>query len=195
MADDTTPHLRRRGGPAALCRGQRCEPARAAEDPRGPRLAPRRHGQPDRHHGAARARDARRAGPARPGAHGRAGHARRRLPAGVRGPAGELPAPTSDGKIVLPGLRRAIVPKTQGQRDYLQAISNHDIVVGIGPPAPARPISPSPRRSRRWRGSGSSASSWPAPRSRPASRSASSPATCRPRSTPTCGRCTMRWRT
>jgi len=48
-------------------------------------------------------------------------------------PPGELPPPTSDGKIVLPGLRRAIVPKTQGQRDYLQAITNHDIVVGIGP--------------------------------------------------------------
>jgi phosphate starvation-inducible protein PhoH and related proteins len=42
-------------------------------------------------------------------------------------------APGGDGKIVLPGLRRAIVPKTQGQRDYLQAIANHDIVVGIGP--------------------------------------------------------------
>jgi len=38
-----------------------------------------------------------------------------------------------EGKIVLPGLRRAIVPKTQGQRDYLQAISSNDIVVGIGP--------------------------------------------------------------
>src|SRR5215210_6212661 len=48
-------------------------------------------------------------------------------------PTGELPAQTSDGKIVLPGLRRAIVPKTQGQRDYLQAISTHDIVVSIGP--------------------------------------------------------------
>ena len=42
-------------------------------------------------------------------------------------------APGTDGKIVLPGLRRAISPKTQGQRDYLQAIANHDIVVGIGP--------------------------------------------------------------
>jgi phosphate starvation-inducible PhoH-like protein len=49
------------------------------------------------------------------------------------GPSPELAAQPSDGKIVLPGLRRAIVPKTQGQRDYLQAISNHDIVVGIGP--------------------------------------------------------------
>src|SRR5919108_4078780 len=33
------------------------------------------------------------------------------------GLAAELPAQTTDGKIVLPGLRRAIVPKTQGQRD------------------------------------------------------------------------------
>ncbi len=39
----------------------------------------------------------------------------------------------TDQKILLPGLRRAIVPKTQGQRDYLQAISTHDIVVAIGP--------------------------------------------------------------
>jgi len=49
------------------------------------------------------------------------------------GPSSELPPQTSDGRIVLPGLRRAIVPKTQGQREYLQAISGHDIVVGIGP--------------------------------------------------------------
>ncbi|MBA2627101.1 MAG: PhoH family protein [Gemmatimonadales bacterium] len=46
---------------------------------------------------------------------------------------GEQPAQTADGRIVLPGLRRAIVPKTQGQRDYLQAIATNDIVVGIGP--------------------------------------------------------------
>jgi phosphate starvation-inducible protein PhoH and related proteins len=45
----------------------------------------------------------------------------------------EMPAQVQEGKIVLPGLRRAIVPKTQGQRDYLQAITNHDIVVSIGP--------------------------------------------------------------
>jgi phosphate starvation-inducible protein PhoH and related proteins len=38
-----------------------------------------------------------------------------------------------EGKIVLPGLRRAIAPKTQGQRDYVHAISTTDIVVGIGP--------------------------------------------------------------
>jgi phosphate starvation-inducible PhoH-like protein len=51
----------------------------------------------------------------------------------AEGSSGELPPQTADGKIVLPGLRRAIMPKTQGQRDYLQAISNHDIVVSIGP--------------------------------------------------------------
>ena len=43
------------------------------------------------------------------------------------------PPPGADGRIVLPGLRRAIAPKTQGQRDYLQAIAANDIVVGIGP--------------------------------------------------------------
>ncbi|HTC24329.1 MAG TPA: PhoH family protein [Gemmatimonadales bacterium] len=49
------------------------------------------------------------------------------------GPPADGAAPPGDGKILLPGLRRAIVPKTQGQRDYLQAISSNDIVVGIGP--------------------------------------------------------------
>ena len=39
----------------------------------------------------------------------------------------------SDQKIVLPGMRKAITPKTQGQKDYLAAVGVHDIVVGIGP--------------------------------------------------------------
>jgi phosphate starvation-inducible PhoH-like protein len=39
----------------------------------------------------------------------------------------------SDLRIILPGLRRVIQPKTAGQREYLQAIAQHDIVVGIGP--------------------------------------------------------------
>ncbi len=43
------------------------------------------------------------------------------------------PPPVADGRIVLPGLRRAIAPKTQGQREYLAAIAANDIVVGIGP--------------------------------------------------------------
>jgi phosphate starvation-inducible PhoH-like protein len=41
--------------------------------------------------------------------------------------------PVADGRIVLPGLRRAIAAKTQGQREYLQAIAANDIVVSIGP--------------------------------------------------------------
>jgi len=42
--------------------------------------------------------------------------------------------PTADPvKIILPGLRRVIQPKTGGQREYLRAIADHDIVIGIGP--------------------------------------------------------------
>lgn len=37
------------------------------------------------------------------------------------------------GRIVLPGARKAIVPKSEGQRRYLDAIEQNDIVVGIGP--------------------------------------------------------------
>jgi phosphate starvation-inducible PhoH-like protein len=48
------------------------------------------------------------------------------------GPSPEPPGAV-DSKIILPGLRRIIAPKTQGQRDYLHAISGHDIVVSIGP--------------------------------------------------------------
>jgi phosphate starvation-inducible PhoH-like protein len=51
----------------------------------------------------------------------------------AEGPPADGAATTGEGRIVLPGLRRAIVPKSQGQRDYLQAISANDIVVGIGP--------------------------------------------------------------
>ena len=83
--------------------------------------------------GAGGARDAGGAGADRPRPDRRAGHAGRRVPPRGRRAERREPAPAGDGKIVLPGLRRAISPKTQGQRDYLQAIANHDIVVGIGP--------------------------------------------------------------
>ncbi|HEX6316448.1 MAG TPA: PhoH family protein [Gemmatimonadaceae bacterium] len=36
-------------------------------------------------------------------------------------------------RIVLPGVRRVIQPKTPGQADYLRLITDNDIVVGIGP--------------------------------------------------------------
>jgi phosphate starvation-inducible PhoH-like protein len=42
-------------------------------------------------------------------------------------------APGHEFQIILPGLRRVIQPKTRGQRAYLAAIAEHDIVVGIGP--------------------------------------------------------------
>jgi phosphate starvation-inducible PhoH-like protein len=48
------------------------------------------------------------------------------------GPSAE-PLGSMDYKIILPGLRRVIAPKTQGQREYLEAVATHDIVVGIGP--------------------------------------------------------------
>jgi phosphate starvation-inducible PhoH-like protein len=36
-------------------------------------------------------------------------------------------------RIVLPGVRRVIQPKTPGQADYLKLMADNDIVVGIGP--------------------------------------------------------------
>jgi phosphate starvation-inducible PhoH-like protein len=36
-------------------------------------------------------------------------------------------------RIVLPGIRKVIQPKTSGQSDYLKLIAENDIVVGIGP--------------------------------------------------------------
>jgi phosphate starvation-inducible protein PhoH and related proteins len=38
-----------------------------------------------------------------------------------------------DFRIVLPGLRRIVTPKTAGQRAYVQAMLDNDIVVSIGP--------------------------------------------------------------
>ncbi len=51
----------------------------------------------------------------------------------AEGPAAEIAQADGDARIVFPGLKRPIVPKTQGQREYLQAIASYDIVVGIGP--------------------------------------------------------------
>ena len=43
------------------------------------------------------------------------------------------PARNGECKIVLAGMRKAVAPKTAGQRAYVQAIYDHDIVIGIGP--------------------------------------------------------------
>jgi len=39
----------------------------------------------------------------------------------------------SEIRIALPGSRRVIVPKSEGQRDYVASIAQNDIVIGIGP--------------------------------------------------------------
>src|SRR5687768_10881896 len=36
-------------------------------------------------------------------------------------------------RIVLPGIRKIIRPKTRGQNEYLRLIMDNDIVIGIGP--------------------------------------------------------------
>lgn len=38
-----------------------------------------------------------------------------------------------DARIILPGVRKIIQPKTPGQAEYLRLIADNDIVVGIGP--------------------------------------------------------------
>ncbi len=65
-------------------------------------------------------------------------HAKQRLPLdpddvlrfSMEGPAREQGAP---GRFVLPGIRKVIQPKTQGQGDYMQKMIDNEIVVGIGP--------------------------------------------------------------
>ncbi len=47
-------------------------------------------------------------------------------PEGIVSPAGEI-------RIALPGSRRVIVSKSEGQRVYVSAIAENDIVIGIGP--------------------------------------------------------------
>ncbi|MDH3272855.1 MAG: PhoH family protein [Gemmatimonadota bacterium] len=41
--------------------------------------------------------------------------------------------PDDEVRIALPGSRRVIVPKSDGQRTYINAIQNNDIVISIGP--------------------------------------------------------------
>jgi phosphate starvation-inducible PhoH-like protein len=41
--------------------------------------------------------------------------------------------PDDDLRIAIPGSRKVITPKSEGQRRYLRAIGDHDVVIGIGP--------------------------------------------------------------
>ncbi len=51
----------------------------------------------------------------------------------VQSASGALSRLAEGGRIVVPGAKKAISPKTEGQRLYLEAIEKNDIVVGIGP--------------------------------------------------------------
>ena len=138
MTDDThhPAPLHRRRRPAAVRGRERREPARAAARPSGSasRSAATRVDL------TGTAEQLERATPVVQGLldlapDGRAGHARRRLPAGGGGPA-ERAARAPDRRRQDRAARASAAPscpRRQGQRDYLQAISNHDIVVGIGP--------------------------------------------------------------
>lgn len=44
-----------------------------------------------------------------------------------------LVSPEEELRIALPGIRKVISPKTEGQRTYLEAMINNDVVIGIGP--------------------------------------------------------------
>ncbi|MEX2181036.1 MAG: PhoH family protein [Gemmatimonadaceae bacterium] len=48
----------------------------------------------------------------------------------MEGPARDQGAP---GRFVLPGVRKIIQPKTQGQGEYMQQMLENEIVIGIGP--------------------------------------------------------------
>ncbi len=50
----------------------------------------------------------------------------------ARGPEGVV-SPETDVQIALPGSRKVIRPKSDGQRKYVTAIKENDVVIGIGP--------------------------------------------------------------
>ena len=100
------------------------------------------------------------------------------------------------GRVVVAGPRKTITAKSEGQAKYLAAIEENDIVVGIGPAGTGKTYlavamavdALAKKRVKRII------------LARPAveageNLSIFSPATCRRRSTPTCARCTTRWRT
>ncbi len=50
----------------------------------------------------------------------------------AHGPHGIVP-PDTDVQVALPGSRKVIRPKSEGQRQYAKAIRDNDVVIGIGP--------------------------------------------------------------
>jgi len=50
----------------------------------------------------------------------------------VHGPQGVV-SPETEVQVALPGSRKVIRPKSEGQRQYMKAIRDNDVVIGIGP--------------------------------------------------------------
>ena len=92
-----------------------------------------------------------------------------------------------------PGTKRRVNPKSVNQRSYLDAIEQvrHRVRRRSGGHGQDLPGDGAGGAATCWRRR-SAGSSWRARRSRRARSSASCPATCRRRSTRTCGRCTTR---
>ncbi len=53
--------------------------------------------------------------------------------AGGDAAAGDVATRLDGPRIVIPGSRKVITPKSQGQHDYLDAIAENDVVIAIGP--------------------------------------------------------------
>jgi len=82
-----------------------------------------------------------------------------------------------------------VSPKTLGQKAYVDAIRANTVTFGIGPAGTGKTYLAIALAVAALSERGSRGSSSPGPPSRPASGWASCPATCRPRSTRTCDRC------
>ncbi len=50
----------------------------------------------------------------------------------------------SGAKYELRTRRKSVEPRTEAQKAYVANLFDHELAFGIGPPAPGRPISPSP---------------------------------------------------
>ena len=91
-----------------------------------------------------------------------------------------LPTLERKGKMAAAQIatrKRTIYARSLNQDAYMRALERAELVFGIGPAAPARPIWPWRMRPCCWSAAWSSASSCRGRRSRPASASASCPAT------------------
>ena len=97
-----------------------------------------------------------------------------------------------DEDLVVRTRKRRVNPRTQGQVEYLRALHRSELVFGIGPAGTGKTYLAVAMAVQMLAGARSTASCCRARRSRPASGSASCPATCARRSTPTCARSTTR---